>query len=126
MTVLDWRRGELAEGLRLYRAHNYFEAHEQWEALWRRSHGPEKNFLQAMIQVAAACHHYERGNRRGTRSLLKAALRRLSTNNHAAYEGSQSLVFREALSLWLATLEESCASMGEPPAEVRLLSALDD
>jgi hypothetical protein len=37
-TGLDWRGGDLASGLRLYRARSYFAAHEQWKAVWLQSH----------------------------------------------------------------------------------------
>jgi uncharacterized protein len=73
----DWTRGELAEGLRCYRSGKFFEAHEHWEAVWLELQDPEKTFLQGLIQVAAAFHHFQRGNQIGTVSLLHAALRRL-------------------------------------------------
>jgi uncharacterized protein len=78
--TLDWTRGELAEGLRCYRAEEFFEAHEHWELVWLKLHDPEKTFLQGLIQVAAAFHHFQRGNLAGTASLLLAALRRLDSH----------------------------------------------
>lgn len=77
MKRFDWTRGELAEGLRCYRSEKFFEAHEHWEAVWLELQDPEKTFLQGLIQVAAAFHHFQRGNQIGTVSLLHAALRRL-------------------------------------------------
>ncbi|MFZ0744479.1 MAG: DUF309 domain-containing protein [Terracidiphilus sp.] len=74
---LDWNCGELAEGLRCYRAEEFFLAHEHWESVWLKSQEPEKAFLQSLIQVAAAFHHLQRENHVGTASLLRAALRRL-------------------------------------------------
>ena len=74
---LNWTQGGLAEGLRCYRAGEFFAAHEHWEAVWLATQEPEKTFLQALIQVAAAFHHLQRGNPQGTASLLRAALRRL-------------------------------------------------
>ena len=74
---LDWSGGALAEGLRCYQCGEYFEAHEQWEGVWLKCAEPEKTFLQALIQVTAAFHHLERGNRLGTASLLRASLGRL-------------------------------------------------
>lgn len=73
----DWRQGDLAEGLRCYRSGSFFEAHEAWESVWLQSPEPEKTFLQALIQVAAAFHHLQRNNLQGARSLLAAAERRL-------------------------------------------------
>jgi predicted metal-dependent hydrolase len=74
---LDWSSGELAEGLRCYRAEEFFLAHEHWELVWLRLPEPEKAFLQALIQVAAASHHLQRGNRQGAESLLRHALGRM-------------------------------------------------
>src|SRR6266704_5835360 len=74
---LDWSGGGLAEGLRCYRKEEFFAAHEHWEGVWLGSQEPEKTFLQAVIQVAAAFHHLQRGNPEGGRSLLRRALRRL-------------------------------------------------
>ena len=42
-----------------------------------RQKGPEKPFLQALIQLAAALHHFQRGNSRGAASLMQTALHRL-------------------------------------------------
>ena len=75
---LDWTQGGLAEGLRCYRTREFFAAHEHWESVWLATKGPEKAFLQALIQLAAALHHIQRGNPRGAASLLGSALRDLS------------------------------------------------
>ena len=75
--ALDWTAGPLAEGLRLYDSGEFFAAHEAWEAVWLKAPEPEKTFLQGLIQVTAAFHHWRRGNRLGTFLLLQAALRRL-------------------------------------------------
>ncbi len=75
--TFDWTKGELAEGLRLYNAGEYFAAHEAWEAVWMTAPEPEKAFLQGIIQVAAAFHHFHRGNLLGTQRTFEKALRRL-------------------------------------------------
>ncbi len=76
---LDWNNGELFEGLRSFHSGAFFEAHEHWETVWLAAQEPEKTFLQGLIQVAAGFHHFQRGNCAGTISLLRSALRRLST-----------------------------------------------
>ncbi|MEZ4446656.1 MAG: DUF309 domain-containing protein [Polyangiaceae bacterium] len=44
-------------GLGAYAQGEYFEAHELWEELWRdHPEGPDRQFLQGLIQVAAAMH----------------------------------------------------------------------
>jgi hypothetical protein len=73
----DWRYGALAEGLACYRREEFFLAHEHWESVWLTLEEPEKSFLQALIQVAAAFHHLQAGNSAGAVSLLRRALRRL-------------------------------------------------
>jgi len=74
---LDWKKGPLAEGLRLYNTGQYFTAHEAWETVWLQLPEPEKTFLQGVIQVTAAFHHLQQNNRLGTILLLQAALKRL-------------------------------------------------
>src|SRR5208283_5098512 len=71
---LDWTHGDLLEGLRCFHSGAYFEAHEHWESVWLTAREPEKTFLQALIQVAASFHHFQRGNHAGTISLLRIGL----------------------------------------------------
>lgn len=78
-TELDWRNGALATGLSCYRKGEFFEAHEHWEAVWLAQGEPLKSFLQAVIQVTAACHHVQRGNPVGAVSLLTRSLHRLES-----------------------------------------------
>ena len=46
------------EGLAAYNRGDYYEAHERWELLWRDEpeESVKRNFLQGLIQVAAALH----------------------------------------------------------------------
>ena len=69
---LDWTSGPLAEGLRCYRNSEIFLAHEHWEGVWLNLREPEKSFLQALIQTAAAFHHLNAGNAVGSASLLRS------------------------------------------------------
>jgi uncharacterized protein len=65
-------------GVAHFNAGEFFEAHEVWEEIWLVAPDPEKAFLQGMIQIAAAFHHYGRENIRGTKSLLAAGLAKVS------------------------------------------------
>jgi|SRR6516165_1687022 len=65
------------QGIKLFNSASFFEAHEVLEDVWRESVGPEKKFLQALIQIAVGLHHHSRGNPRGARSLLARATRNL-------------------------------------------------
>ncbi|HVR41288.1 MAG TPA: DUF309 domain-containing protein [Thermoanaerobaculia bacterium] len=69
---------EIERGVHLFNAHEFWHAHEAWEEVWLRSHGEEKQFLQGLIQLAAAYHHIKRDTPRGAGRLFDAALRRMS------------------------------------------------
>ena len=67
----------LQEGIRLFNEDFFFEAHEVWEDLWHRERGGSRLFLQGLIQVAAALHHFREGNMGGAASLVEKALTKL-------------------------------------------------
>jgi hypothetical protein len=53
-------------GVELFRARSFFEAHEELELVWRATPaGPDKRFLQGLIQLAVSLEHWRRGNPRG-------------------------------------------------------------
>ncbi len=66
------------QGIRLFNAHDYFDAHEAWEEIWHPAGGLKKDFYQGMIQAAVALEHYRRSNPRGVLSLHRSCCRRLS------------------------------------------------
>jgi predicted metal-dependent hydrolase len=99
-----WNLGALGEGLRCYRREEFFAAHEHWEILWRKSQGPEKSFLQALIQMAGGFHHLQRGNLQGAAALLSAALRRLEAYP-ARFAGMDVARLRGELAEWLEALK---------------------
>jgi Domain of unknown function (DUF309) len=54
------------KGVELFNAGLYWEAHEAWEQAWISDrHGPDRGFYKGLVQVAAGCLHYGRGNGRG-------------------------------------------------------------
>ncbi|MGB6831593.1 MAG: DUF309 domain-containing protein [Terracidiphilus sp.] len=110
---LDWEQGALAEGLRCYRNCEFFETHEHWESVWLRAADPEKTFLQALIQIAAAFHHFQRGNFIGTASLLRRAQRRLQAYP-AAFGGLDVEAIRLSVKAWLTALDAAGPSPALP------------
>ena len=90
------------EGIAHFNRGEYFEAHESWEEIWLASAEPEKTFLQGMIQIAAAFHHYNRKNLRGTTSLLRAGLAKLE-GFPSRYHGIALESLRRAVRRWLAS-----------------------
>jgi uncharacterized protein len=115
---LDWQQGALAKGLSCYRDREFFEAHEHWEGEWLSAPEPEKTFLQALIQVAAAFHHFGRGNRAGTASLLRASLRKLDLYP-AAFGGLDVEAIRQSLRAWLGALDADKAAPDLPFTTIR-------
>lgn len=55
----------------------YFESHETLEDLWMVTPLPERDFFQAIIQLAAAFVHYSRGEYPGILKLLDASAEKL-------------------------------------------------
>ncbi len=68
----------LRAGIELFNAQKFWHAHEAWEEPWLTAEGDARQFLQGLIQLAAAYHHVQRGTFRGGVRLFDAALRRLS------------------------------------------------
>jgi uncharacterized protein len=66
------------EGIALFNKEDFFEAHEVWEALWHDTHGEAKDFIQGLIQVTSAFHHFQQGNMRGARILHDSGLQLLA------------------------------------------------
>lgn len=113
----NWADGPLSRGLACYRAGEFFEAHEDWELVWLELREPEKSFLQALIQVSAALHHYRRGNEVGAASLLGRALLRLEGYD-ASFAGIAVERLREGVRAWLRGMELGEVPEGVP--EIRL------
>lgn len=118
---LDWNLGALADGLQCYRSQEFFSAHEHWESVWLKCQEPEKSFLQALIQTAAAFHHLQRNNASGTASLLKAALRRLELYP-AIFESMEVTPLREEIEAWLQVLEAQDPPIRPSFPQIRLVS----
>ena len=67
----------LMAGVEHFNARRFWEAHEAWEEIWLEAQSDAAEFLQGLIQLAAAYHHVQRGTFRGAVRLFDAALRRL-------------------------------------------------
>jgi uncharacterized protein len=72
------RDEKFQRGVLHFNAREFFEAHEVWEEIWLVESEPERTFLQGIIQIAAAFHHYCRKNPDGAESLLAAGIVKLS------------------------------------------------
>jgi hypothetical protein len=79
------------KGVTEFRTGRFFEAHEEWELLWKESKGNDKVFLQGLIQLAAACVHIGRGNAAPAKRLL--ALAKAKLDRFGDEEGGINLGF---------------------------------
>ena len=92
-------------GLAHFNARQFFEAHEVWEEIWLVEDEPEKTFLQGVIQIAAAFHHYRRGNSDGAETLLAAGIVKISRFPHD-YHGLAVEDLRVTAKWWARRLGE--------------------
>lgn len=116
-------RSNFLLGIRLFNQASFFAAHEVLEDVWRESAGPEKKFLQALIQIAVGLHHHSRGNQRGARSLLARATRNLESYPEA-FGGVLLAPLRKHLAAW----NHALANDAPPPRifKIRLQSRMPD
>ena len=84
-------------GIELFNSGRFYDAHEVLEDAWRENSGPERLFLQGLIQVAVGLHHLSTGNDVGALSLLARAGRNLSQYPEV-YCGIELERFRDAVS----------------------------
>jgi len=67
-----------AEAVELFNRREFFECHEVIELLWKPlPKGPEKRFLQGVLQIAVGLHHLHKGNYAGAKSLLNEGVEKL-------------------------------------------------
>lgn len=98
-------RAQFLRGVEQFNERQFFEAHETWEEIWLATPAPDKAYLQGIIQISAAFHHYRRGNPAGTRSLLEAALKRLE-QCPGVHFGIAVEPLRASATEWVAALSQ--------------------
>jgi hypothetical protein len=69
---------ELLEiGIEHFNAQRFFQAHEAWETAWHPSPRSERDFWQGLTQVAVGFTHLQRGNPKGSTTLLRRGAARI-------------------------------------------------
>ncbi len=89
------------QGIELFNAGHWWEAHEALEHVWRRAPEAERGHWQGLIQAAAALLHQSRGNAHGVEAVGGAAVRRLRQPPPDGFP-IETAAFAEALALRLA------------------------
>ncbi len=91
-------------GIECFNRREFFTCHELLEEIWLEESEPEKPYYQGLIQVAAAFHHFLKGNRAGTESLLRAGVEKLR-NYPRDYGGLDLADLLAELQPWLERLD---------------------
>ena len=107
---------DLAHGLQLFNDSEFFDAHEALEDIWRAAPGPEKKFVQGLIQVAVALYHHGNGNVIGARSVLRRGFRNLSRYPEG-YAGIHMAALLNSVSDWQRALDEGTPVPALPKIE---------
>lgn len=76
-TMLKSPEQSFQQGIDLFNEGKFFECHEAWEEVWKRSQGEAKLFYQGIIQAAVAILHAQRGNLNGAASMYAKASSKL-------------------------------------------------
>ncbi len=116
MPETDSQELRYRQGIRLFNSRAFFDAHEVLEDLWRGAAVPEKPFLQGLIQVAVALHHYSKGNATGAASLLARGERNLA-GYPEMYGGIDLGALRRAITAWRRAIGGGHAP--PPPPQLR-------
>lgn len=109
-------------GVEQFNRGEFFAAHETWEAIWLPASGPDKVFLQGIIQLAAAFHHGQRGNLPGALSLSRRALEKLAVSP-GCYRGIRVGRLREQASRWVENWENGSLAVPGALPKIEMASA---
>ncbi len=86
-------------GIEHFNARRFFQAHETWETAWHPSPDDERDFWQGMTQIAVGFTHYQRGNPKGSVTLLQRGARRIAAYGDmykGVYVGALAAAARKA------------------------------
>jgi len=78
-STMDDLPAQYMRGIELFNAGRFFESHEALEEIWLKSEGAERELLHALIQSAAALHHFQCGNMKGASSVYRRARSKFET-----------------------------------------------
>jgi uncharacterized protein len=66
---------------KLFNEEKYWITHEVLEGVWKKAYGDEKDLLNGLILVAAAFVHYQKNEKDIALSIMRRALKKLTTAN---------------------------------------------
>jgi uncharacterized protein len=102
-------QARFAEGIALFNAGKFWEAHEAWEEIWQSHPEDGRFFIQGLIQLAAAYHQLQRKIHRGFAIHLERAQNRLVLFPDT-FLGINVKALREAVDSWLQEINKQDSS----------------
>ncbi len=105
---------EFLEGVRLFNAGRWYDAHEAWEERWLQMGGRQADLYKGLIQCAVAAMHWERGNPAGAHKLWRTG-RRLLAGFAPGTLGLDLPAFLAELEAFFAPLVAARAAGRRPP-----------
>jgi uncharacterized protein len=113
------RQQLLWQGVELFNAGRYFEAHESWEEIWRSQSPEPRHLFQGLVQVAAGLHIWRsRGTSAPAARVLGRGMRKLEAFLPSAM-GIDVAGLLESLEPWHRSLSQG----GDPPGSRPLIAA---
>ena len=105
----------LLQGVDHFNRRLFFECHEILEEVWIEENGPDRNFYQGLIQIAAGYFKWEQGVPAGTVKLLRSGLEKIRPFEpwHLGVDVSS---FAAGVAADLALVEASRCEAGASPA----------
>ena len=100
---------EYLQGIDQFNAHNFFEAHELWEDIWKRASGAPRLFYKGLIHAAVTLHHFGNRNLHGARKMLASCIGYLEPYA-PQYMGLDVARFLEQLGTCCARLEDRASA----------------
>jgi uncharacterized protein len=98
-------QARFAEGVALFNARKFWDAHEAWEEIWQSHPEDGRFFIQGLIQLAAAYHQLQRKIYRGFAIHLERAQNRLALFPDI-FLGINVKALRESVDFWLHEIKQ--------------------
>ena len=96
---------QFRRGIEEFNRGYYFECHDTLESLWLETRGPDRLFLQGLIQIAVGFCHFFNGNYKGSTSQFTKGLGKLE-RYRPSFCGIQLEQFLKDVVRWLAIAEK--------------------
>jgi predicted metal-dependent hydrolase len=90
----------LDRGFEEFNSGKFFECHDTLEEVWQGNRGPERGFLQGLIQISVGFYHLGNGNLRGGERQLARGLANLEPYG-AFYAGMDLAALAAEVEEWL-------------------------